>query len=83
MSKCSIACDMHDYIEIACMYQYQVKLTLKDNQSIEGKAVDTLTTPEKHEYLVIDDGQKQQIELNRLKKLQVLTDNAQFKEVVF
>ena len=65
------------------MYGYQVRLTLKDDQIIEGKAIDTLTTAEKREYLLIESDQKQQIELNRLKKLQVLTANAQFKELIF
>ncbi|QPK64976.1 Rho-binding antiterminator [Methylomonas sp. LL1] len=83
MAECSISCDQHDYLEIACMHGYQVKLTLKDHQTLEGKAIDTLTTAEKREYLIIDNGQRQQVELNRLKKLQVMTSNAQFKEVVF
>lgn len=83
MSQCSISCDLHDYIEIACLYGYQVKLTFKDQQTLEGKAIDTLTSAEKREYLIIDNGQKQQIELDRLKKLQVLTPNAQFTEVIF
>jgi Transcriptional antiterminator len=83
MSNCSVACDLHDFIEIACMYHYQVKLTLKDQTSIEGKAIDTLISSDKREYLVIDTGQKQQIELNQLRKLQVLTPKAQFTEVSF
>lgn len=83
MSNCSVACDLHDFIEIACMYHYQVKLTLKDQTSIEGKAIDILIGSDKREYLVIDTGQKQQIELNQLKKLQVLTPKAQFSEVSF
>ena len=83
MSQCSISCDLHDYIEIACLYGYQVKLTFKDQQTVEGKAIDTLTSAEKREYLIIENGQKQQIELDRLKKLQVLTPNAQFTEVIF
>ena len=45
--------------------------------------VQALTTAEKREYLLIDNGQIQRIELNQLKKLQVLTPNAQFTEVVF
>ena len=83
MSNCSVACDLHDFIEIACMYHYQVKLTLKDQTSIEGKAIDILIGSDKREYLVIDTGQKQQIELNQLRKLQVLTPKAQFTEVSF
>ena len=83
MEKCSLSCELHDYLEIACLYGYQVKLTLKDHQVLEAKAIDTLTTAEKREYLLIDNGQIQRIELNQLKKLQVLTPNAQFTEVVF
>lgn len=83
MSKCAVSCELHDYIEIACMYAYRVKLTLKDHQIIEGKAVDTLCTAEKREYLIIDAGEKQQIELSQLQKMQVLTPNAQFSEIKF
>ncbi len=84
MSQCSISCELHDYLEIACMYGYRVKLTLKNHQTLEGKALDTLTTAEKREYLVIDNGHEQpQIELNQLAKMQVLTPNAKFKDVSF
>ena len=84
MSQCTINCELHDYLEIACLYGYRVKLTLKDQQIIEGKALDVLTTAEKCEYLIIDNGQEHQnIESNQLSKMQVLTANALFKEVVF
>ena len=82
MSQCTINCELHDFLEIACLYGYRVKLTLKDQQIIEGKALDVLTTAEKREYLIIDSGQRQ-IESNQLSKMQVLTANAVFKEVVF
>lgn len=83
MSECSISCALHDYLEIACLYGYQVRLILKDHQTTEGKAIDTMTTAEKREYLVIDSGKTQQIELVQIKKLQVLTNNAKFSEVIF
>ena len=79
MSQCSITCDLHDYLEIACMYQYQVRLVLKDGSSLVGKAIDTVTK-DKREYLLIDDsGETRSVELIQLKKLEVLTANAQFK----
>lgn len=62
------------------MYGYQVRLILKDQQILEGKAIDTITTADKREYLLIDDGR---VELNQIEKLQVLTANAKFGEVVF
>ena len=84
MSQCTINCELHDFLEIACLYGYRVKLTLKDQQIIEGKALDVLTTAEKREDRIIDSGQEQrQIESNQLSKMQVLTANAVFKEVVF
>ncbi|MDD2758663.1 MAG: Rho-binding antiterminator [Methylomonas sp.] len=83
MEKCTLTCDQHDYIEIACMFGYRVRLTLEDQQIMEGKAVGTLTDSDKREYLIIDDGQQHRIELMRLKKLQVLTPHARFTEMNF
>jgi Rho-binding antiterminator len=87
MNQPIISCDLHDYLEVACMYGYQVQLTLNDQQIIEGKAIDTMTTEDKREFLVIDidhgHGPKKQIELNQIRKMQVLTPNAKFSEVTF
>lgn len=87
MNNSIISCDLHDYLEVACMYGYQIQLTLNDHQIIEGKAINTMTTADKHEFLVIDNdhghGQKEQIELNQIRKMQVLTPNAKFSEVIF
>ena len=83
MSQENISCELHDFIEVACMYGYQVQLTLKDGQVLEGKAVDIMTSKEKREYLIINNGQEQQVELTQLTKTSVLTQNAQFKEVNF
>lgn len=82
MSPSTISCNLHDYIEIACLYGYQVKLTLKNRQSIEGKAVDIITA-DKREYLLIDNGEQQRVELAQLVKMQVLTAKAKFSEVFF
>jgi len=83
MNNSIISCDLHDYLEIACMYGYQIQLTLNDNRIIEGKAMNTMTA-DKREFLVIDNdhghGQKEQIELNQIRKLQVLTPNAKFQK---
>ena len=84
MSKL-ISCQLHDYIEISCMYGYRVRLTLKDRQLIEGKAIaiDICADVEKREYLIVDDGQKRQIELNQITKMEMLSTNAVFTEVNF
>lgn len=83
MSEDTISCELHDYVEVVCMYGYRVKLILKNGETIEGKATDIVSSAERREYLVIDNDNRQQIELTQLAKLEVLTPNAKFHEVVF
>ncbi|MFZ1853261.1 MAG: Rho-binding antiterminator [Nitrosomonas sp.] len=85
MNKEVISCELHDFIEVACMYGYRLKLTLKNDQTIEGKAIDIVNSSQKRECLVIasEDNTCQQIDLTELAKMQVLTPNAKFQEVVF
>lgn len=83
MNSCNISCELHDYIEIACVYGYQVRLKFKDGQQLEGKAVDIITA-DKHEYLLIrNDKEQHSIDLTEVAKLQVLTPHAKFSEVSF
>lgn len=83
MNQENISCELHDFIEVACMYGYEVKLELRDNQIVKGKAIDISTSNDKREYLIINNGQEQQIELTKLIKMTVLTPNAKFTEVNF
>jgi len=79
-----ISCELHDYIEVVCLYRYQIRLTLKDHSTVEGKARDITTTPDKKEFLLLEtDSGSQQIELTTLRKLEVLSPNPQFREVDF
>ena len=82
MTKNPIACELHDYLEIACLYKYKVKLYLKSRQIWEGEAVD-IDTQDKIEYLIIDDGQRRRVALTDLDQLEVLTPGAKFREVIF
>ncbi len=83
MAQNTIACELHDYIEVACMYGYQLKLVLKDGQVVEGRAVDIEQSTDKHEWLVISNGETRKVDLITLAKMQVLTPQAKFTEVVF
>ena len=78
-----ISCALHDYIEISCLYGYQLKLLLNNQQIIAGKAIDILTDPEKKEYLLLESDQQIKIELAEIKQLQVLTPGAKFHTVSF
>jgi Rho-binding antiterminator len=83
MKKNSISCELHGYLEIACLYGYRVKLTLKDRKTIEGLAINIITTAEKREFLLIENEGIHKIDLNQLSKMKVLTPNAKFSEVIF
>ena len=83
MTQDAISCELHDFVEVVCMYGYRLKLILKDGQVVEGKAIDIVNSADKRECLVIDNDERQQIDLTRLAKMEVLTPNANLREVIF
>ena len=79
-----ISCAIHDYIEIACLYHIRVRLSLRDDRSIEGEAYNTRTSEAKREYLVLlVNNQEELIELDQIKSMQALTANTHFDKVDF
>lgn len=77
-------CDLHDYLEIACLFHYRVHLALKDAPPVTGTAMTTWVTAEHQEKLKIhtDEGILD-IPLLHLRKMEVLTKDARFKEILF
>ncbi|GAA3930972.1 Rho-binding antiterminator [Litoribacillus peritrichatus] len=80
-----LQCDLHDYLEIACMYQYRVELELLSGQRIVGTPKTTKTSSEKREFLVFirEDKTPIEIETSELSSMTVLTRGAKFERVVF
>ncbi len=79
-----ISCAIHDYIEIACLYKFEIKITLTDNTFRQGIAKTTQTDSDKKEYLLIDCQQQiQQIELVNIKKMTAIQPNPHFNSIVF
>jgi Rho-binding antiterminator len=83
MSQSPVSCELHDYIEIACMHRYRIKIKLKGGQTVTGIAVDTSVTAEKKEYLVIENGERQPIELTQIARIEALSPDAVFKVIDF
>jgi len=48
-----ISCHLYDYIEIACMHQYPVKLTMKNGKVFECTALDTKYNDAKQECIKV------------------------------
>ena len=76
-------CDLHDYLEIACMRRYRLVIELKDGAQLKAKALTTRTSSNKEEFLVVvtADGQ-QEIRLDQLLAITPLDANAQFGRVL-
>ena len=81
-----ISCELFDYIEIACMFSYEVTLTLDNGEQVTGTPVSTRTSKDKIEYLIfVPQGSrdKQEIETARMTTMTVLTPGARFNQVNF
>ena len=77
-----LACELYDYLEMACLYGYQLRIELVDGGSFDARALDTRTNAHKEEYLVIElDGEKEELRTDRLLAITPLNDNAKFGRV--
>lgn len=87
--KTPIACDLHDYVEIACMYGYRIQVLCLYEISVEGRALTTRTltrqtlntrrAAEKIEYLVIDaGGHTAEVALHEIITITAITQNPYF-----
>lgn len=79
-----IRCNQHDYIEIVCMYNYPIKLTLKSGDIIEGVALDTHRNDQRDECIKIDiEGVEQLVVLEEIKMLEVMVENPHIQVAFF
>ena len=79
-----ISCEQHDYVEIACMYRYLIKLTLKSGLAIEGIAMDTKRNNNQEECIQIKTHNTNSlVVLDTVSKMDALIENPHFKSVIF
>jgi len=87
-----IPCDLHDYLEIACIYGVAVRLNLKDAddaphetpKSLVGHCITTLTDPRKLEWLLLQtDTVNHCLPLDQLMTMISLDLHAPFQQVQF
>lgn len=79
-----ISCDLHDYLEIACIYHYELKVTLRNGTSLVGIARTTLTLPSKEEVLQLDThSEVTDVFMHELAQVDVLTARAKFQTLSF
>ena len=77
-----LACDLHDYLEIACLYRYWLRIELYDGEPFEAEAVTTETTASKEEFLVVQvEGASHRLRLDRLRAITPRGTGARFGRV--
>ena len=79
-----ITCQQYDYIEIACMYQFPIILTLNTSEKVEGIAKNTKRNELREECMeLFVDGKNILIVLDTIVKLKVSVENPHFSEIIF
>jgi Rho-binding antiterminator len=83
MSQKILKCDLHDYLEIACLYKFEVELILKDKTKILGIPL-TIKTINNIEYLYIKSvGKLLTVPVLDLFSMQASKENPHFDTVSF
>ena len=79
-----LKCDLHDYIEVVCLYHYRLKLTLSSGAVLTGTALTTRYNQQRQECLVIQQHQaEQQVLLEEIVQLEVTVQNPHLQQVRF
>ncbi|MEO2281118.1 Rho-binding antiterminator [Pseudoalteromonas pernae] len=79
-----ISCSQYDYIEIVCMFNYPIELTLKSGCTTKGIALDTAKNTEHEECIkVLVEECEQLVVLDDISQLKVLVENPHFSHVSF
>ncbi|MFN0158046.1 MAG: Rho-binding antiterminator [Bacteroidota bacterium] len=79
-----ISCSNYDFVEIACMHRYPIKLTMKTGVTLECIAVDTKNNEARQECIKVNvNGTETLVRLDSISKLEVCVENQHFKEIYF
>ena len=79
-----LSCDLHDYIEIVCLYQYPLKLTLSSGAVLTGTARTTQYNDKRQECLLIQQQDTEQLVLlDDIALLEVTIANPHSQQVRF
>ncbi|MCI2282358.1 Rho-binding antiterminator [Colwellia sp. MSW7] len=86
MKRAMLDCNIHDYIEVACLYKIEVMLTLKDGNIVKGIPIITITSKEKEEFLTFRvKSLSEDIDINLLsiKFMEAISYNNYFARISF
>ena len=79
-----ISCSLYDYIEVACLHKYDVKLTVANGIEHIGRATSTRAGPDKVEYFGIHvDDDLVEVPMHVIVRMETITPAALFKWIDF
>jgi Rho-binding antiterminator len=79
-----ISCSEYDHIEIVCMFNYPVTLSLRSGELVSGSAVDTRRNTNREECIVVNiDNEERLIVLDTIARLDVNRSNPHFQTISF
>ncbi|CAM2827593.1 MULTISPECIES: Rho-binding antiterminator [Pseudomonas] len=75
-------CDLHDYLEIACLYRYRLLIETVDGRTFAARALTTRTAASKEEFLVLHrDDEPVELRLDQLLAITALEPHASFGRI--
>lgn len=86
MEKATIDCNLHDYIEVACLYKIEVILTLTNGNKLLGIPMTTRSIKVGGEFLEFNEkalNRHTTINLLSIKSMKAISPNVHFDEVLF
>lgn len=79
-----MTCDQHDYIELVCVYLYEVSLTLKNGEQVTGQALDTLYNDDREACLCLkQDEEIKLVVLDHISSMKACHNNPHFSAISF
>ncbi|MGD8595255.1 MAG: Rho-binding antiterminator [Gammaproteobacteria bacterium] len=79
-----ISCANHDYVEIACMYRFEIKLVFKNGQIVQGIAFQTTYNENREECMVLKTEKgSEEIVLKQIALMEAVTKNPHFEKIDF
>lgn len=78
-----LACDLYDYLEIACMHRYRLRIELVDGSELQARALTTRSVVGQGEFFVVENEHgEQQLRLDHLLAVTPLDPRASFGRVL-
>ncbi|MBB1519154.1 Rho-binding antiterminator [Aquipseudomonas guryensis] len=78
-----IACDLYDYLEIACLHHYHLRIELTDGSELQAEAVTTEINASKEEFFIVRGAAgEQRLRMDRLLAITPLDAGASFGRVL-